>query len=138
MQYAIYSIYLYMCVKNYAEVDCLRFFFHSFGGFVRNIAYLIRCRRAYVYAVTRSFCTLSIYDKIYKIHTFGLICCRIISGVLFTHVHIKFDDGWWHILYSVQPNTTSGSTKSWRDRIFFFWFSIFFPTKKSSSRLYWI
>lgn len=39
--------------------------------------------------------------KYYKINTFGLICCRIISGVLFTHVHIKFDDGWWHILYSV-------------------------------------
>lgn len=46
------------------------------------------------------FYTLSMI-KYYKINTFGLICCRIINGVLFTHVHIKFDDGWWHILYSV-------------------------------------
>lgn len=60
------------------------------------------------FSSTRFLCMI----KYYKIHTFGLICCRIISGVLFTHVHIKFDDGWWHILYSVQPNTRHLATQS--------------------------
>lgn len=114
-------------ISHYTTYNIIRggqyCFFYGFYFFEKYTAYLIGHRSVYSSLLRGiSICM----TKYYKIHTFGLICCRIINCVLFTHVHIKFDDGWWHILYSVQPNTRHLATQS-HDVTGFFLF------KKSSS-----